>query len=1431
MASPSTQHSTFQGSTSSTSYPDKTPPHSNDAAITIHPPGTNPVAPSPQSSFKDLFAFTRRAHLPILTSAFFTAALVAAARTGYAVLTGRIFETVTRFGAGAISADEYLAEVSRWCGYLCLLGLAMWLVASLDMALWIATGELRARAAREALFRAFLKKTMAWYDARESGTSSLLVGVHTQIRELQLATSQTLGYLVFELFLFLACLAVALAFSFKLTLVMLATALPSAVVLWFANRFLDPAIARQKRELATAAQHATAAVAAIDLVKVYNGQDDEAFRFTGAVRRAGGHYARQVLCNCAQMSYIKFWMIILFVIGFYFAVVLASRGEISPGDALTTFYAVLIAFQSLEALGPQWLIVAKGMAAGQLLQGLAAEGVDDGPDDKVSGLYLPDGCRGDIRLNNVSFAYPSNPSHLVLRPSTMHFPPGRLTFVVGRSGSGKSTLANLLLRFYDPLPGGSLTLDGRPLANLDLAWLRRTILLVQQSSVLFADTFLRNLAFGAPAGVDPDTLTPADVREACDLALLQATVAGMPEGVNTLIGPTGYSLSGGQRQRLALARARLRDPPVLVLDEITSGLDPASRGMIMEAVRYWRRGRTTVVITHEVGHIEEEDLVYVMEGGRVVQEGGMRELMEEGGLFAELVAAADDASCTSSAAGEESQEESEDDDWEDELLRERFGGGGREESMFHKFGLDDRQRATGFFSRMSRPVEPAHLMSDLAKSRATMRRLSEGEGMDVVTQMGLEVQINRARDGRRTVQEHDAAAASMDSLEMFFMEKLAKSKDKKASKKNAEKPAGPRLPSMKAILKTVWPTLDKIGKVQLILGLVSCVVIAASDVLFAFIFAQLLSGFWLPEGREEAGAKWAVYLTIVATVDAAATFFAYFFMEHVAQRWVNALRAEAIKRILAQPKSWFDKPGHTPSRIAQCLDRSAEEMRKLVGMFVPIVLTVTCLISASIIWALIIRWDLTLVTLAGVPVAIATARANSMVSDKWESKCETAVAATSAIFSDAFANIRVVRALTLEGYFSTKHSTSAATTYRVGIKRAVFAGIFYGLYQSMSFFITALVFFYGAKLLNQGVTTVTDVLRVINLVLFSLGTSVAMLANLPQIAAAKVTAVQLLHYANLSHAASHEDTGAGRLATPLPVSMTNLQFAYPGAPRTQVLRNITLHIAPGTATAIVGASGCGKSTIMALLLQLYDPTPSAAEDENGAPAQAPLTYAYTPPSELSTASLRSHMAYVPQHPFLFPTSVRENITYGLHEASPYREPMHIETAARRAGIHDFVVSLPSGYDTLVGEGGLSVSGGQAQRLALARALVRRPKLLVLDEPTSALDAAGAEEVRWLVRGLCEQEGTAVVVVTHSKEMMRVVDRVVMVEAGAVVESGRYEELADRGGPFAAMVGGGTWMPGGGKATRESQDRKRDKAREYALKRLEGEDSGEERRGF
>lgn len=1258
-----------------------------------------------------------------------------------------------------------------------------------------------------------------------------------------MATSQTLGFLICDIMVFVACILVAFIFSFKLTLVMLATGIPSALILWGIGRFVDPGIEGQKRHLAEASKHATAATTGIDLVKVYSGADNESFRFMTAIRRSGRYYLRQVLCNCGQISYIKLWMLMLFVVGFFFAVVLVNSGDLTPGNALTTFYAALIAFQSVETLGPHWLVLAKGMVSGQLLKSLVHDGNDDGRGDKGVGWHRPLSCQGDIRIRDVSFAYPSNPEKIVLQPSNFHFIAGEMTFVVGRSGSGKSTLGNLLARFYQPLTG-SITVDEHPIARLQLEWLRRNITLVQQSSVTFASSFIENVALGA---ADPTRVSVEEIQKACSMALLQSTISGLPDGIHTKIGHGGRALSGGQQQRLALARAKLRDPPVLILDEINSGLDPVSRTLIMDAIRLWRKGKTTIIITHEVAQIKDDEYVYVLENGSVVQEGFRNQLAQlPSGLFSSLLASADDG-CSSLSTSVYSS----DIDSDSEVYEKPFRGG-QYDKLMRSLSLD-KKRQSGLFHRLGMSPEPTPaptILGSLSRSNSLRKQVfqdsavpkishqsnihDKSEGMDIVTQSAFQVQQARTLNIRRSamiqnsaITDNGEASRSLDSLEMFFLERLDKRKNNEKGKDNTI-PRTKIYPSLRSILKTVWPTLDKTGKFELILAVLLCLVVATSNPVFSFIFSQLLSTFWLPENRQEASSKWAVGLTAVAVVDAIATFFSYYLMERVAQKWVNALRAEAIKRILMQPKEWFDKANHSPSIIVQCLERNGEEMRKLVGMFVPIFLTVTCMILAALAWSLAIRWDLTLVTLAGVPVAIGTARLNSAVSDKWESICDQAAVKTNAIFTETFSHIKVVRAFTLEKHFSTKHTASANETYKLGTKRALYTGIFYGLYQSIAFFLTAMVFYYASKILSEGQVSTTDVIRIVNLLLFALGTAVSLLANLPQVAAAKTTALQMLYYANLPHLSSHESSGSRRVRSPLPIRMDHLRFAYPGSPKTQVLRNITLQIDPGTCTAIVGTSGCGKTTIGALLLRLYEPLPPVPPPRVNtlgiSSTIQPLSYAglfTTPASELSTPCLRSHMGYVPQSPFLFPISIRENILYGLDTRShPFlltRE--NVENAAKLSGIHEFIISLPEGYETLVGEGGLQLSGGQSQRLSIARALARKPSLLVLDEPTSALDAEAAEGVRGVIRRLVNANGycppnssdweeeerkqrMAMVVITHSKEMMRIADRLVVVENGTVVETGRngYDELLIRGGRFAALVGGGFWTGSGSEST-------------------------------
>ncbi|OAQ61286.1 ABC transporter domain-containing protein [Purpureocillium lilacinum] len=260
--------------------------------------------------------------------------------------------------------------------------------------------------------------------------------------------------------------------------------------------------------------------------------------------------------------------------------------------------------------------------------------------------------------------------------------------------------------------------------------------------------------------------------------------------------------------------------------------------------------------------------------------------------------------------------------------------------------------------------------------------------------------------------------------------------------------------------------------------------------------------------------------------------------------------------------------------------------------------------------------------------------------------------------------------------------------------------------------------------------------------------------------------------------------------------MRGLTFAYPLQPSEPALRGVTLDIEAGECTAIVGQSGCGKSTIVSLLLGLYNPSPRRR-------GTATFRFGDLPYSEFEMQSLRSSMSYVPQSPFIFPPSIADNIAYGLaadDAVSSDDRLARITLAARAVNMHDFIASLPQGYDTVVGDGGLTLSGGQAQRLCIARALVRRPRLLVMDEPTSALDAKNAAAVRQIISDLVRGESSLCHDVAAPAKGRAIASEgagmaiIVVLEDGVKVEEGRsVQELEQASGPFSRLVSGGVWM--------------------------------------
>lgn len=222
-----------------------------------------------------------------------------------------------------------------------------------------------------------------------------------------MATSQVLGFLIADTFIAVGCLIVAFYNSWQLTLVLMATIPVSLLALHFISRGLETAIISQKQELAQASKIVIAAVTAIDLVKIYNGFDYEVWQYLQVARGSMRYYIRQALRNALQMGFLKLWVVNLFVVGFWFAGYLVSKNTVTPGTALTTFYSILTAFQAVESVTPQWLVLAKGMSAGHQLQKIVAQNGKTG-DMEAPASHRPQSCAGKIELHDVSFAYPSS---------------------------------------------------------------------------------------------------------------------------------------------------------------------------------------------------------------------------------------------------------------------------------------------------------------------------------------------------------------------------------------------------------------------------------------------------------------------------------------------------------------------------------------------------------------------------------------------------------------------------------------------------------------------------------------------------------------------------------------------------------------------------------------------------------------------------------------------------------------------------------------------------------------------------------------------------------------------------------------------------------------------------------------------------------------
>ncbi|KIY50319.1 P-loop containing nucleoside triphosphate hydrolase protein [Fistulina hepatica ATCC 64428] len=541
---------------------------------------------------------------------------------------------------------------------------------------------------------------------------------------------------------------------------------------------------------------------------------------------------------------------------------------------------------------------------------------------------------------------------------------------------------------------------------------------------------------------------------------------------------------------------------------------------------------------------------------------------------------------------------------------------------------------------------------------------------------------------------------------------------------------------------------------------------------YGIVFANGIDGFSLPsnEAKRHAGNRNALW-------------WAYLFGFPVNWTYISSavnlmalLRSNMFKSILRQDVVYFDEPSHNTGSLVSDLSNDPQKVNGLAGM---ILATITQSISTLVIGYIIglsYTWKIGLVGIACTPFVICSGYIRLRVVVLKDKSNKKAHASSSQIACEAAGAIRTVASLTREHDCLRLYSESLEEPLRRSKKSAIWSSMLYAVAQSIAFWVIALVFYFGAKLVKDLEIDTTQFFVGLMSTTFAAIQAGNVFTHAPDMSEAKSASesiIELFDSLPEIDAESTEGEMISRENTHGHIRFEGVHFRYPTRPGVRVLRNLNLNIEPGTYVALVGASGCGKSTTIQLIERFYDPLVGKIYMDGKL-----IT-------ELNVAKYREQISLVSQEPTLYSGTVRFNILLGAIKPAEEVTQEEIEEACRNANILDFIQSLPDGFETEVGGKGSQLSGGQKQRIAIARALLRDPRVLLLDEATSALDSSSEK----VVQSALDQaaKGRTTIAIAHRLSTIQNADCIYFIKDGGVSESGTHDELITKRGDYYEFV--------------------------------------------